>query len=276
MRICLIFNYLLVLNMKRYLHFKVLLAVIMMVCSTATMSAQVKVHRLSQLNAGSVIRIYPKNSYGESSAALACPGDRQGLTSYGRAGSGDRWTLVDAGDGYYYLKNDLGCYWAYQSKSLQSLTCTTSQSSAVKVSLTWDSKYSGVCFWNQKDDTGLNNLSGTGREFNWWSSKSDYDSDSNTTFDIALISDGNGEYVSTEIIDDGIKYLLESYDKTAEVLKNDYSGNLVVPSEVVYNGETYEVTSLENKCFKNCSSLTSITLPEGITSLGNECFKECI
>ena len=124
----------------------------MMICSTTTVSAQIKVTSLSQLKAGSVIKIYPKDSdgtshYGESSKALACSGNGKYLTSYEKAGSGNSWTLVDAGDGYYYLKNNLSCYWAYQGQSSsEPLTCTTSQSSAVKVKLTWDSVYGGVCF----------------------------------------------------------------------------------------------------------------------------------
>lgn len=183
--------------MKRYLHFYYwVAAIIMMLCSAATVLAQTKVTSLSQLKAGCVIKIYPKSSdgtshYGDSKLALACSGNGKDLTSYEKAGAGDSWTLEAAGDGYY-LKNNLGCYWAYQSKSsFGSLTCTTSESSAVKVSLTWDSKYGGVCFWNQKDNSGLNNLYGYNYRFNWFSSKSDYNSsDANTTFDVAILGEG--------------------------------------------------------------------------------------
>ena len=187
-------------NMKRYLHFCYwLAAVIILICSTATASAQTKVTELGQLYVGSVIKIYPKSSdgtshYGESRLALACSGNGQSLTSYEKAGSGDSWTLEDAGDGYYCFKNNLGCCWAYQSKSsYSSLTCTTSQSSAVKVSLTWNSKYGGVCFWNQKDNSGLNNLFGYNNRYNWYSSKSNYTSDANTPIDIAIVSGGSEE-----------------------------------------------------------------------------------
>ena len=265
--------------MRRYLHFYYwLAAVIMMMCSTATISAQVKVTSLSQLKAGSVIKIYPKDRngtshYGESKYALACSGNGKDLTSFERASSGDSWTLVESGDGYYYLKNNLGCYWAYQSRtSSSSLTCTTSQSSAVRISLTWDSAYGGVCFWNKQDGTGLNNLEGYGYLFNWWSSKSDYTSDANTTFDIALI-DGNID--GNEIIDNGIRYSLNLQDKTAMVQSNDYKGDIVIPQSVKYDGNDYAVTSLEKKCFYNCTGLISITLPDGITSLGDQCFYNC-
>ena len=107
--------------MKRSLRFyKWFVAVVVLICSTTTMSAQTKVTGLSQLKAGSVIKIYPKDSngtsnYGESKYALACSGDGLPLTSYEKAGSGDEWTLEDAGDGLCYLKNDKGCYWTYVS-----------------------------------------------------------------------------------------------------------------------------------------------------------------
>lgn len=259
---------------KQYSFLHLLLMIILAVCSTATMSAQTKVTSLSQLKVGSVIKIYPKDSngtsnYGESNLALACSGDGKDLTSYEKAGSGDTWTIVDAGDGYFYLKNNLGCYWAYQGRtSYSSLTCTTSESSAVKVSLTWDSTYGGVCFWNQKDGTGLNNLYGYNYRYNWYSSKSNYNSsDANTTFDVAL-TDKN------EI--NGIRYSLNLQDKTAMVQSNDYKGDIVIPQSVKYDGNNYAVTSLGNNCFARCGGLTSIILPNSITSLSDRCFNGCI
>ena len=251
------------------------------------MSAQTKVTSVSQLKAGCVIKIYPKDSdgtshYGESKSALACSGDGQSLTSYEKAGSGDEWTLEDAGDGYYYIKNDQGCYWAYQGRSSSgSLKCTINKSSAVKISLTWDTKYSGVCFWNGKDGSGLNNLYEYNNMYNWWSDPNNYSGDANTCFDIALLKEGSGNGFdfsmgeNAEIVSNGIKYKLYP-TKTAEVLKKDYSGDIVIPATVTYNNITYKVTSLQDFCFEGCSSLTSIILPSGLTSLGDRCFYNCI
>ena len=248
------------------------------------MSAQTKVTSASQLKAGSVIKIYPKDRngmshYGESKYALACSGDGQSLTSSEKAGSGDEWTLEDAGDGFCYLKNDNGCYWAYQGiTSSKSLECTMDKNSAVKISLTWDTKYSGVCFWNAKDGRGLNNLEGYNYRYNWWSDPDDYSGDANTTFDIALLKEGSGNDFSRgeqrEIVLNGIKYRL-NISKTAEVLKNDYSGDIVIPETVTYNNITYKITSLGESCFEGCSNLTSINLPSSITSLGSSCFSGC-
>ena len=273
--------------MIRNLHFyKWFVAVVVLICSTITMSAQTKVTSDSQLKAGSVIKIYPKgrygtSHYGESKYALACSGDGQSLTSYEKAGSGDEWTLEDSGDGYCYLKNNNGCYWAYQGYSCsESLQCTINKSSAVKISLTWDSKYSGVCFWNAKDGRGLNNLEGYNYMYNWWSDPDNYSRDANTCFDIALLKEGSGNDFdfsmgeNAEIVSNGIKYKLYP-SKKAEVLKNDYSGDIVIPATVTYNNITYKVTSLGYMCFYDCRSLTSINLPSSITSLGDYCFQYC-
>ena len=257
--------------MKRHLHFYqwLLCLLLTMGCHLFAYS-QGKVTCLEDLQAGDVIKIYPYGHYDEASMALSCKGDGMDLTSYAEAGKGSEWTLIDAGSGYYYLKNELGCYWAYQDRSSDhSLTCTKDINSAVKVKLTWDSKNRGVCFWNQKYGTGLNNLYGSNYNYNWYSYSSSYDSDTNTTFEVYSPSGGKVAVIG------GIKYLLYAKHKTAKVLKNNYEGNIVIPQIVSYKGNEFQITSLEDSCFKNCSNLTSITLPKGITSLGKYCFYGC-
>ena len=72
---------------------------------------------------------------------------------------------------------------------------------------------------------------------------------------------------------DGIFYNLDADNKTATVTKTylyyEYSGDVVIPETVTYNGITYSVTSLGEDCFYKCSSLTSITIPNSVTSLGD-------
>ncbi len=82
---------------------------------------------------------------------------------------------------------------------------------------------------------------------------------------------------------DGIFYNLDATNKTATVtFKGDnpadyeYSGDVVIPETVTYDGITYSVTSLGLGCFYYCSSLTSITIPNSVTSLGDYCFYKCI
>ena len=70
---------------------------------------------------------------------------------------------------------------------------------------------------------------------------------------------------------DGIFYNLDAANKTATVTydgeyNNAYSGDVVIPETVIYNGITYSVTSVGEWCFYGCSSLTSITIPNSVTS----------
>ena len=70
-------------------------------------------------------------------------------------------------------------------------------------------------------------------------------------------------------------YNLDEATQTAEVARGEYSGNIVIPSSVAYNGYTYNVTSIGNSTFYNCSGLTSITIPESVTSIGSSAFLGC-
>ena len=76
---------------------------------------------------------------------------------------------------------------------------------------------------------------------------------------------------------DGIYYNLINKVKVAEVTGNPnyYSGNIVIPSSVVYNDVTYSVTSIKYGAFSGCSGLTSITIPNSVTYIGEEAFMDC-
>ena len=54
-----------------------------------------------------------------------------------------------------------------------------------------------------------------------------------------------------------------------------YTGAVTVPSTVTYNGVVYSVTSIGDKAFYECRSLTSINIPASVTSIGNEAFGGC-
>ena len=56
---------------------------------------------------------------------------------------------------------------------------------------------------------------------------------------------------------------------------NEYSGAVTVPTTVTYNSKTYRVTSIGDYAFDGYSSLTSITIPEGVTSIGDYAFYNC-
>ena len=55
----------------------------------------------------------------------------------------------------------------------------------------------------------------------------------------------------------------------------EYSGNVVIPESVKYNGKTYSVTSIGYGAFFGCSGLTSITFSNSVTEIRYEAFSGC-
>ena len=80
---------------------------------------------------------------------------------------------------------------------------------------------------------------------------------------------------------DGIYYYINSDQVTVSVtyrelyVYDDYAGDVVIPSSVTYNGNTYSVTSIGLYAFYGCTNLTSVTIPNSVTSIGNATFFEC-
>ena len=64
-------------------------------------------------------------------------------------------------------------------------------------------------------------------------------------------------------------YYLNSNNSSA------YSGNVVIPETVTYNGTTYSVTSIDSYAFFYCFGLTSVTIPNSVTSVGERAFSDC-
>lgn len=56
---------------------------------------------------------------------------------------------------------------------------------------------------------------------------------------------------------------------------NEYSGDVVIPESVEYEGKTYNVTSIGYAAFRDCDGLTSVTIPNSVTSIDISAFSGC-
>ena len=83
---------------------------------------------------------------------------------------------------------------------------------------------------------------------------------------------------------DGIYYnITEATNKTVAVTYKgssstsyeEYSGDVVIPKNVIYNDVTYNVTSIGSDAFYKCAELTSVTIPNSVTSIGSYAFYKC-
>ena len=76
---------------------------------------------------------------------------------------------------------------------------------------------------------------------------------------------------NAEVVEiDGIYYQnFVSKLKTIEVTSNPnkYSGTIVIPKTVSYNGITYNVTTIGEKAFYDCIGLNSVKIPLYISKL---------
>ena len=79
---------------------------------------------------------------------------------------------------------------------------------------------------------------------------------------------------------DGIYYSLNSTYKIAEVVNNDdhryLYGDIIIPSEITYEDETYTVRSIGDRAFSYCIGLTSVSIPNSVTSIGYRAFEDCV
>ena len=68
-------------------------------------------------------------------------------------------------------------------------------------------------------------------------------------------------------------------DNEVEVTSREtdkYAGEVFIPSTVINNGTTYQVTRIGLRAFYGCRDVTVVDIPEGITSIGRAAFNSCV
>ena len=70
------------------------------------------------------------------------------------------------------------------------------------------------------------------------------------------------------------RYVFYENEEWYETYENPYQGNVTIPSNVIYKGTTYSVTSIGDSAFIY-SGLTSINIPNSVTSIGDLAFYYC-
>ena len=98
----------------------------------------------------------------------------------------------------------------------------------------------------------------------------------NLLFTALLLLCCMGTVKAEEVTIDGIRYDVLTKAKQATVIEGgNYSGEIVIPSEITHNGVTCRVTSIGMDAFYGCKGFKSIEIPNSVTSIGERAFYNC-
>ena len=83
---------------------------------------------------------------------------------------------------------------------------------------------------------------------------------------------------AADAVVDGIAYYFIDESLEAQVARNSgnpYSGDIIIPETVDYDGKTYSVTSIGQDAFENCNGLTTVTIGNNVTHINKWAFYHC-
>ena len=76
----------------------------------------------------------------------------------------------------------------------------------------------------------------------------------------------------------GIYYGYDSNSQTAYVTFDNskkYTGDIIIPASISYNGRTISVTAIGKNAFRNCTELTSVIIPNTTLTIEEDAFNGC-
>lgn len=75
---------------------------------------------------------------------------------------------------------------------------------------------------------------------------------------------------------EGLVYTYDFKALTAELSRSEKAtGDVVIPSQVIYDDKTYTVVSIANAALYGLPAVTSVTIPPTVTAIGDRAFYEC-
>ena len=75
--------------------------------------------------------------------------------------------------------------------------------------------------------------------------------------------------------ENGLRYALKNTTATVVNQAKNLSGNIEIPASVSYKNNVYSVRRIESFAFRDCTSLTSVTIPDIVRSIGDCAFYGC-
>lgn len=92
---------------------------------------------------------------------------------------------------------------------------------------------------------------------------------------LGMIGMGASAQITFEV--DGIAYFgYEGIGKASVKTRAEgYSGNIIIPSAVEYNGVSYTVKEISGEAFMDCYDLTNVTIPNSLEIIGYKAFYGC-